>query len=150
MVDLGAGTGLFSRAFLPMMQDGTIYAADISVRMIDWMQEHLAERYPGIIAVLMEDSRLPLDDATADLTILINLYHELDDPAATLREVCRVLKPAGTVCIVDWKKEPTDHGPPVERRFRAEEIADRLRASGYKDVHTDRSMRNHSMVWGNR
>ena len=150
MVDLGAGTGLFSRAFLPMMDGGTIYAADTSVQMIAWMTEHIVADYPGIIPMLMEDSRLPLEDAIADLTILINLYHELDDAAATLADVCRVLKPDGKICIVDWKKEETDHGPPVDFRFSAEEIAREVERAGYAHVQTDLSMRNHSMVWAHK
>lgn len=150
VVDLGAGTGLFSRAFLPMMNGGTIYAADVSEQMIDWMNENVTADHPGIVPLLMEESRVPLDNATADLTILINLYHELEDPAATLRDVHRVLKSEGRICIIDWKKEQTDHGPPVEWRFDVGEIARELRSVGFRNVQTDLSMRNHSMAWAQK
>lgn len=150
MVDLGAGTGLFSKAFLPLMDDGIIHAADTSQIMVDWLAKNVANEHPAIRPVLIEDSRLPLDDGVADLAISINVYHELDDPGGTLRELRRVLKPGGTVCIVDFKKEPTEHGPPVDKRFTAGEIADELARAGFTDIHTDESMESHSMVWGGR
>jgi ubiquinone/menaquinone biosynthesis C-methylase UbiE len=149
-IDLGAGTGLFSRAFLDLMPGGIIYAADISEQMLNWMRSNVSTDNPGIIPVLVEESRLPLESSAADVALAINLYHELDAPAETLREVLRVLRPGGTFCIVDWKKQKTDHGPPVEHRFTAEHIAEALSRAGYTDVNTDLSLRSHSMVWARK
>ena len=50
------------------------------------------------------------------------------------------------VVVVDWKKVETEHGPPVQRRFGAQKIALELDPTGYLQVHTDLSIRNHSMV----
>src|SRR5437773_2542683 len=40
---------------------------------------------------------LPLESATVDVACLVNLLNEVDDPAAVVQEVYRVLKPGGKV-----------------------------------------------------
>jgi len=150
VIDLGAGTGLFSRAFLALMKGGTVYAADTSTQMINWVSTHVVPDHPGIIPVLVEESRLPFDDRAADLVLLFNVYHELEDRVATLGEVYRVLRDGGKFCVVDWKKKVTEHGPPLDHRITSGEIAKELAGSGFIAVQTDETLRNHSLVWAEK
>ena len=45
---------------------------------------------------------LPLKSASADLIIIHQLLHFLDDPAAAISEAARILAPNGLLMVVDF------------------------------------------------
>ncbi|MBN2657341.1 MAG: class I SAM-dependent methyltransferase, partial [Spirochaetales bacterium] len=77
LADIGAGTGLFTKAFLELCGSGTAYAADVSPVMVDWMKENLTSGAGEIIPLLVDENTLPIDSDSVDLAIMFNLYHEL-------------------------------------------------------------------------
>lgn len=147
LADIGAGTGLFAKAFLNLCRGGKAYAVDVSPVMVDWMKENLIPEKGEIIPLLAEEKRLPVDDDSVDFAIMFNLYHELDDPGASLAEVMRILKKGGKICIADWRKTETPTGPPQKIRVTVEEISQALRGSGFQSVQSDDSLSFHSLVW---
>ena len=82
----------------------------------------------------MEESSVPLPDNMADLVYMINLHHELEEPLRILEESRRLLKEGGKLMIIDWKKEDTPEGPPIEIRVTEETIEDQMLASGFANV----------------
>jgi ubiquinone/menaquinone biosynthesis C-methylase UbiE len=51
--------------------------------------------------------------------------HDFQDPARVLENARRMVKSAGKLVNLDWKKEPMDLGPPLKIRF-SEDMAVRL------------------------
>lgn len=139
IIDLGAGTGLFSAALAEKFKSCKIYATDISKTMIDWIKENRVHDYPNLHPLLMIDSKIDLEAEIADFLIMVNLHHELDSPIDTLKESYRLLKTGGKIAISDWKKEKTEMGPDISIRVFANEIENQLIKSGFKDVqiHND-------------
>lgn len=45
----------------------------------------------------------------------------MDNKEEVVREIWRILKDDGRVLVVDWKKEKTEIGPPVNIRFSEED-----------------------------
>ncbi len=135
IIDLGAGTGLFSRAFSEIYRGCLIYACDISPIMIDWMKENIGS-YPGIIPVLTEENTVPLDDAIADIIVMINLYHELEDHLKTLRECKRMMKNGGIIAISDWKKENMSNGPSYDIRVDINDVKKHMTTAGFRNIKT--------------
>ncbi|MDA8123725.1 MAG: class I SAM-dependent methyltransferase [Deltaproteobacteria bacterium] len=146
LVDIGAGTGLFSASFARYVPDGKLYALDIAEVMVDWMKENVCPHYPQIIAMPMKDSVVPLADGVADLVIMINLHHELDKPEAMVAESFRLLKKQGRIAIVDWKKEAVSEGPPAHLRCTPEEVEQQLRQGGFRNVEIYRDLPKHFLV----
>ena len=131
LVEIGTGTGLFAEAMLKLLPEARCYALDISPEMIEWIRKN---RETGrLIPEVMEESRTPLQDETADFLFMISLHHELAEPVELLKECRRILKPGGKVLIADWTKESLD-GPPVEHRTDASTVISHLEMAGFKDI----------------
>jgi ubiquinone/menaquinone biosynthesis C-methylase UbiE len=150
LVEIGAGTGFFSIAFLQKAKASTLYACDLSDIMIDWVKENVSPRYPQIVPLKTEEHAVPLDDGTADLVFMINVHHELEDPALTLGEANRITKPEGKIFIVDWKKEDMPEGPPTRIRYLPEHVKEQLRQAGFKGVSIDNELQKHFLVVGTK
>ena len=150
LVDIGAGTGFFSIAFLRQFNASRLYACDMSETMLDWMKEHVASKHPGIIPVKSEENCLPIDDAVADLVFMIALHHELENPSALLEEAYRVLKPGGEIFIADWKKGDTVQGPPQAIRCSPRQVRDQLMESKFSEVRTFDDLPTHFLVVGKK
>ncbi len=150
ILDIGAGTGLFSRAFLELMGEGTVLAADISNDMVNWMKNNLSQKYKGIIPIIMDGNCIGINNQTVDLVLMISLFHELEDPDNLLKESLRVLKNNGKICIIDWKREKTEFGPPFEKRYLIEDIEKHLETSGFSDINTDSSLKLHNVLWATK
>ncbi|BDV31053.1 class I SAM-dependent methyltransferase [Microbacterium terricola] len=93
VVDVGAGTGLFTR----LLRDGirTVIAVEPSAPM----REELRAAIPDVEAVQGAGERMPLRDASADLAVFAQAWHWVDVPAASA-EVARVLRPGGRLGLV--------------------------------------------------
>jgi len=150
MVELGAGTAFFSIAFFEHVKPSRIYACDLSEIMIDWMKEHVSQKYPDIIPVKTGEHSVPLDDGVADVVYMINLHHELDNPSMTIEEARRILKPGGTLFIVDWKKKEMPEGPPVHIRCTPEHVSGQLGNAGFKNVDVFDEFKKHFLVIGKK
>ena len=150
IVDIGAGTGFFSVPFITLMGDGELIACDISPVMVSWMKENICSSHPGIKPVLLRDGTVPLEDGSADLVYMINLHHELDDPASVLKEAFRLLKKDGRIFLVDWKKEEMPWGPPVSHRCSISEVAEQLSAAGFGELETDESLQKQFLILGRK
>ena len=153
-MDIGAGTGVFALIFSKLMSGGRVYACDISGRMIEWMEANLPR--PGgdsegvVIPVRMEEVSVPLPDGAADMVYMINLHHELDDPAGNIREAHRLLKTGGKLMIIDWKNEATPKGPPLEIRVAEETIMLQMRECGFSAVTSHRVLPYHNLLTGEK
>jgi SAM-dependent methyltransferase len=92
-VDLGAGTGLFSRALTG--QVGQV----IAVEPDDRMRAVLAARSPGVRAVAGRGEAIPLPDATVDAVFVSSAWHWLDH-AVAVPEIARVLRDGGRLGVI--------------------------------------------------
>lgn len=105
IADVGAGTGLFSRLLLEKIPDSTLYSLDISEEMIEYMEINFEPNYKKRAVIgKMQENHIPLKDHSVDLVVMINIYHELENPVKLLNDVYRVLKEEGKVFIADWKE----------------------------------------------
>jgi ubiquinone/menaquinone biosynthesis C-methylase UbiE len=134
IVDVGAGTGYFSIPIARAVgEGGEVFAVDMQQEMLDKLREKLEQPdspqnislHPGAA------SQLPLSDDSVDLAFYANIWHELDDQDAALREAIRVTKSNGKIALLDWRSDKqSPPGPPQEHRIPAESIMGFLQNSG--------------------
>jgi ubiquinone/menaquinone biosynthesis C-methylase UbiE len=102
IIDLGCGTGRFSE-LLAAHFDVQVIGVDPSEKMMDQ-----ARRKPATGRVTYRQGAaeaIPLADGSADLVFMSMIYHHLTDPKAAAREIRRVLRPDGYVCIRNGTQE---------------------------------------------
>lgn len=130
VVDVGAGAGFFSFPASPIVgPTGRVYAIDVSPDLVDLVGERASVAgITNLTALLSTAKRIPLEDGIADVTLLANVLHGI--PAATVAEAIRLLRPGGRFVNVDWKKEPTPSGPPVQHRLSKTEASEALESYG--------------------
>ncbi|MEI6700781.1 MAG: class I SAM-dependent methyltransferase [Actinomycetota bacterium] len=105
-VDLGAGTGIFSRQIRPFL------GALVAVEPSESMRDEFDRLTPGIEVVAGHDCSIPLPDASANVVFVAQAFHWFTLPDALL-EIHRVLTPAGQLALiwnerdesVDWVQE---------------------------------------------
>lgn len=123
VLDLGAGNGFWIEALSRLVgPDGTVIAADVEPVMLDDLRAVVRDRnLTNVEVVQSEETSVPLESGTVDVVLLAYVLHEPADPMEFLREVVRLLKPAGRVFVVEWHDRPTESGPPLEVRISAQE-----------------------------
>ncbi|MEH2264614.1 class I SAM-dependent methyltransferase [Nostoc sp.] len=104
VLDVACGTGEFEWLLLTENPTQHITGVDISEKMLLVAQQKLKE-YPYISFHTASASALPFENNSFDIVVSGNSFHYFDDPNAALIEIKRVLKPDGTVIILDWCKD---------------------------------------------
>lgn len=109
---VGAGTGL-DLAYLPA--DVKITATDITPAMLSVLKFR-AKKHANLEVYCMDGQKLELADNSFDVVILHLILAVIPDPIACLQEAERVLKPQGSVVVLD-KFLGEEQQPTLARRF---------------------------------
>lgn len=129
--DLGAGGGWFTtRLARRVGPNGLVYAEDIQPQMIEAIGRRVErEGLLNVRTVLgtAKDPRLPRG---IDAVLIVNAYHEMEDPVTLLKNVERSLKPQGRVGVVDFGPGGGGPGPSPEERVAPEAIMKAAAAAG--------------------
>lgn len=136
VVDVGAGTGFYTFPASELVgPGGRVYAVDLSGDLVSLVRQRARARAcRNVLAVRSRPTRVPLPDAIADRVLLANVLHGI--PPSTVREAVRLLRPGGRLIDVDWAKQATPDGPPVEHRLAPAEARQALESYGLRAVAT--------------
>lgn len=148
-VDFGCGNGFLTVPLAERVGDkGVVYALDISKEMIDDLLKRLPDYLkPRVFAFILMDEKTPINDKSIDFFFLLNVLHEVEDKKKILDEAKRVLKSKGKIVVVEWKKEKTPKGPPLNERFSEEELKKLLEENGFK-ITVKKDFKYHFMMVG--
>jgi ubiquinone/menaquinone biosynthesis C-methylase UbiE len=117
--DLGSGEGFFALPAARIVgSEGRVYALDSDAEGINHLKKTAAEEgLVNVIAVAGQGESTMLCEECADIVFLGTVLHDFADAAMVLRNARTMIKPTGKLVNLDWKKEQTELGPPVEIRF---------------------------------
>ncbi len=107
VADIGAGTGYYARRMSPLVgASGAVLAVDVQPEMIAMLTD-LAKKagLANIKPVLGAVDNVKLAEASIDLAIMVDVYHELEFPFEVMESVVRALKPGARVVYVEYRAE---------------------------------------------
>ena len=136
--DIGAGTGFISEGLVA--RGVKVIAVDQSAAMLLELTKQLSQS--GQIECRPGDAeQLPIDNETVDYTFANRSLHHVENPAAAIKEMARILKPSGRLAITDLDR----HDVALLRRehhdrwmgFAREDLKNWFAAAGLRSVHVE-------------
>ena len=99
ILDFGCGNGLMTNFAQEVFYEATVIGVDPSIENI--AKAHTA--FGAINLLALDNSSLPFNDHYFDLIYSANVLHHIpfDQHTATIKEIMRVLKPHGTLIILE-------------------------------------------------
>ena len=105
LLDVACGTGLLIDMLRYQRPDLHTTGIDISRQMLERAKQRVPP-VPGKVQWLVGHAeQLPVGSGTFDVVTCTNAFHLVQDAPAALSEFRRVLKPEGTLVLVDWCRD---------------------------------------------
>jgi len=119
VADLGAGAGHYARAAAGVVgHEGRVYAIDVQEDVLKHIKNNAHDTHKGIIETVWGDIEklggTHLRDASIDLAILANTLFQVENREGLIAEIQRILKPGGTLAVIDWSGSFGGMGPSAE------------------------------------
>jgi demethylmenaquinone methyltransferase / 2-methoxy-6-polyprenyl-1,4-benzoquinol methylase len=114
MLDVATGTGMVA-AELRRRADCSVVGVDQSPEMLGAARARFAGENSSVELVQGQAEQLPFADASFDAVTFTYLLRYVDDPAATMRELARVVRPGGRVASLEFGVPPW---PPARAAWR--------------------------------
>jgi ubiquinone/menaquinone biosynthesis C-methylase UbiE len=106
VADIGAGTGYFSLRIAHRIPQGQVLGEDIQPEMIELMQENIRKAGAGNVKPILGTTNDPhLPPGGVDKVLMVDAYHEFDQPKEMMEGIIRGLKPDGQVVFVEYRGE---------------------------------------------
>ena len=112
---------------------GKVIAVDIQPQMLQELSRRMIENnIPNIDTILGDLWDPKLTEASVDLVLMVDVYHEFSHPVQMLDAIRRALKPKGLVALVEFRAEdPTVLIRPEHKMPKAQIYKEYL-ANGFK------------------
>ncbi len=113
-----------------MVPQGRVYGLDTEPDMVKYLADRAKrEGLKNISAVQAKpgDPQLP---EKADVVILVDVYHHVENREQYFRHLQASLKPGGRLAIIDFKMD-SPQGPPKAARIAPEQVKAELQSAGY-------------------
>jgi len=105
IADIGAGTGFLSREIAKLVgEQGQVFAVDIQPEMLGKLK-NLQKNYRNITPILASELKTNLAPNSADLAIMVDVYHELAYPFEVIQDTMQALKKNGRLALVEYRGE---------------------------------------------
>lgn len=125
VADVGAGSGFYTRRLArAVAPDGVVYANDIQPEMLAALRANAErERITNIVPILGTETDPKLPKGALDWVLLVDVYHELQQPQPILEAIRASLKPGGRVALVEYR-ETTERVRPDHRMTKEQVLAE--------------------------
>jgi ubiquinone/menaquinone biosynthesis C-methylase UbiE len=135
---VGCNDGFFSIPAAQIVgEKGKVYGVDIDSEAISRLQKKAVSLDIHNITTTAGSAESTLFCSNcADIVFLGTVLHDFQDPLLVLQNAYKMLVKNGRLINLDWKKEATPMGPPLEKRFSEEKASSLLRQAGFVSTTT--------------
>jgi predicted methyltransferase len=120
VADIGAGAGWFTIQLARRVgPNGVVYAQDVQRQMLEAIRRRVAREGLQNVQTRLGAGSIPnLPERTLDAVLVVDVYPEVDDRVALLRNLAAALKPGGRLGIVNYKPGSGGPGPGPDEGVR--------------------------------
>ena len=104
VLDVGCGSGFYAEELLAEVgPEGSVVGVDVSPQMLAVAAKR-CERFPNVAFHEGEATALPVEEASFDAALCVQVLEYVPDATAALAQMRRALRPGGRVVVwdVDW------------------------------------------------
>ena len=140
VADIGAGSGYFSwRMAGAVGPSGKIFAVDIQQEMLDLLQRTMARRgVKNVVSVLGTTSNPKLPEESTDTMLMVDVYHEFDQPFEMLQSMVKGLKKGGRIVLVEFRAE--DPSVNIKRVHKMSEAQAKAEFAVYPELRWEQTI----------
>jgi predicted methyltransferase len=135
VADIGCGTGYYARRIAKQVApEGKVYGVDIQPEFIALIKEYCEkENITNVVPVLGKEDDPLLPKGALDWIILVDVYHEFQQPAPMLARMKESLKPDGRVALVEYRLDgPTAQHIKIDHRMSPEQVMKEWLPAGFE------------------
>jgi cyclopropane fatty-acyl-phospholipid synthase-like methyltransferase len=148
VADVGAGTGYFTTRIAKRVgPKGEVIATELQAEMLRILDRKVSEA--GLTNVRLKratEHQANLPERCCDVVLLVDVYHELTDPAGVMAGVRRALKETGRLVLVEYKGEDPSIAIKPEHKMTRAQILKELTALGFALVESREEMHDQRVV----
>ena len=135
VADIGCGSGYISRRIAKKIgAKGIVYGVDIQQEMLDLLAKRMAMfRIENVKPIMGEVTDPKLPPESCDTMIMVDVYHEFDQPFEMTTNMVKALKNGGRIVFVEFRKE--DPAVPIKEVHKMSE------------AQVKKEMSLHSLEW---
>ncbi len=127
IADFGSGAGYFAIILGKMVgENGTVSAIDVMDSALETLRAKAKAEGLKNIETVRSNLEIPgssgLGNDSQDMVLLAHILFQNPDKAPIIAEAKRVIKPGGTLIVIDWQKGTNGFGPPDNLRTSPEEM----------------------------
>ena len=107
VADVGAGSGVLSLMMAHEVgEKGKVLAIDIQQEMLDLLGDKIMNNKIKNVELVLGTEKSPkLKEASIDLALMVDVYHEFEYPYEMTLELAKALKPGGRIAFVEYRRE---------------------------------------------
>ena len=106
VVDLGCGSGYLTYPMARRVPQGKVLAVDIQPEMLDLVRRRMKLLgLKNIEPIQGEEMDPKIPAGSADLILLVDVYHEFSHPYEMTQAMVKALKPGGRLVLVEYRLE---------------------------------------------
>jgi ubiquinone/menaquinone biosynthesis C-methylase UbiE len=135
VADVGAGSGFYTFRVARRIPKGKVYAVEIQDDAITYLKKKAIDNRLANVEVVKGTEKAPnLPANSVDLAFMVDVYHELEHPAAYLTALHKALKSNGQLLLLEYKEEDPTVAIKPEHKMSVRQAKKELLASGFKLV----------------
>jgi ubiquinone/menaquinone biosynthesis C-methylase UbiE len=147
-IDVGCGDGFFAiPAARRVGPQGKVYAFDTDAGAIQRLREQVVrEGLDHLFPEVGDAEETVICEGCADYVFFGIDLHDFRDPAHVLRNAKKMLRSQGRLIDLDWKDQPMEFGPPLQKRFSIDKARSLVESAGFEIVSVTDSGPYHYLI----